>query len=1287
MPLTNHKSVYLNAVLNTPTFAIICIDKFGIIQEFNYGAEVMFGYQAQEVLNQNVSILMPFPYSKDHDSYIAAYFETGNSKIIGSSRETIAKKKSGETFEIELRIDTFNDGSDIFFIGYILDVSHTKKLEKTNYVFDSIVEHASYGILTLTLDNSIILWNKGAETITGYSAENTIGKNIATVIQDLDNELIQNILSGKSTSIKNEELTLKKQNGNIIDISATFSLIENKYKKAIGICILFHDISYQKKFIKDLQESETLFRTVIDSSSMAYVLYDDNNGFIDYVNPAFENFFGSSVSTIDAWWNIAFLDSQYRESVATEWMMKIHNAANDSQHIFEPMEIETVDKNGETKWFLVEATALEGMITKTQLVTLNNITQIKKTSKDLEESEFRWKFAVDGSGDGLWDWNLCEDTIFFSSRWKTMLGFNEEDIGNSLDSWKELVHPEDIENTLQEVNHYLQGKSSIYVNEHRLRCKNGNYKWILGRGMIVDRDEHGKPLRMIGTHTDINERKIIESRNKQLLNIVEESIDFIAMFNLENTITYLNCEGKKMIGLTCSASISDVKISELFSAKEQQKLLTISIPRAKTSGFWQGESTLIHPKGHGIPVSQIVMAHFDSHNQIVAFSMIMRNVAAQKNMERIIIKAKEEAEELAKSKSEFLANMSHEIRTPINAILGLAFILNKKSLPADDRRLVDKILKSGQLLLGTINDILDISKIDSGNCNLENTEFDLDSILNSLATVMAFSSSQKDINLIISPPPNLKEIVLIGDSLRLQQILVNLSSNAIKFTNSGYVVVDVTCFKQTDNFISLIFSVKDTGIGIAPQNQEAIFNSFAQADTSITRNYGGTGLGLSISRHLVRLMGGELFLESTEGKGSTFSFNVDFKYLPQEITTSIEKKKVLVVNDNPLECEALCDTVLSLGWQPTLCNNDALKTLELSSFNVILLDWLTLHKDNVSFSHLSLQPQHKIILLYTEYERKNFSEFIVDFPLKLVQTQSKIISGEFVFDTPPIFLNKPLTSLALKTAVFSEENFVFKQSKRLNDLKILIVDDNEINLEVARRIFSDEGALITTLNNGFETLDWLQENKRESVDVVLMDIQMPGMDGCETTACIRKMPDFENLPIIALSAGVLKAQMDKAQQAGLHEFITKPFNVDIAIEQICKVLNKHFSSKKIADNKQENPLKFAGLDVEQALQSWKDIGVYQTYLQQFLDSYEPEIEQIEKLSADDMADAAHKIKGAARVLGLVDIGHITEELEEVADAGEPVTEIIDNLKQHLVIAKNSIIAFLATPASESSLKN
>lgn len=1287
MPLTNHKSVYLNAVLNTPTFAIICIDKFGIIQEFNYGAELMFGYQEQEILNQNVSILMPFPYSKDHDSYIAAYLEKRDSKIIGSSRETTAKKKSGELFDIELRIDRFNDGSDVFFIGYILDVSHTKKLEKTSYIFESIVEHASYGILILGLDNSIILCNKGAETITGYSAENITGKNIATLVQGLDNEQIQNMLRSESASIKNVELTLRTQRGNIIDISATLCLIEDKYKKAISISFLFHDISYQKNFIKDLQENATLFRTVIDSASTAYILYDEDNGFIDYVNPAFENFFGCSVSTINAWWNIAFLNPEYRENVATEWMIKMHNMVEDPQYVFEPMEIETIDKNGETKWFFVEATALRGMQTKTQLVTLNNITQIKNTSKALEESEFRWKFAIEGAGDGVWDWNLQTGEALYSRQWKEMLDYAENDILPTNEEWVTRIHPDDNKYVSETLQAYLQGKTENYVVEYRLRCKDERYKWILGRGTIVKRDEHNNPLRMIGTHTDINGRKIIESRNQQLLNIVEKSVDFIAMFNLENTITYLNCEGKQMIGLTCGASISDVKIPDLFSEKERQKLLKISIVKAKTSGFWQGESILLHPQGHEIPVSQIVMAHFDSNNQIIAFSMIMRSVTAQKMMERIIVKAKDEAEALAKSKSEFLANMSHEIRTPINAILGLAFILYKKNLPADEHKLVDNILKSGQLLLGTINDILDISKIDSGTCDLENTEFNLDAVLNNLATVMAFSSSQKNINLIISPPSNLKEIVLVGDSLRLQQILVNLSSNAIKFTHSGHVEVNVKCLKQTDHFVSLIFSVEDTGIGIAPENQEAIFNSFAQADTSITRNYGGTGLGLSISRHLVRLMGGELFLESTEGKGSTFSFRIDLKYIQQKVTANGENKTVLVVNDNPLERDALYKTVLSLGWQPTLCDNNALNTLELSEYEIILLDWLTLHKDNDTFSDLLFEQQHKIIIFHTEYERKNFSELMFDLPSKLAKMQSKITLGEFVFDTPPIFLNKPLTSLALQNAVLSEKNFVFEQSKRLNDLKILIVDDNEINLEVARRIFSDEGALIVTVQNGFEAIDWLKENERESVDVVLMDIQMPGMDGCETTACIRKMPNFENLPIIALSAGVLKSQMDKAQQAGLYEFITKPFNVDIAIGQICKVLNISCSSKKIGDKKQENPLKFAGLDIEQAMQSWKDVDVYQTYLQQFLDSYEPEIEQIEKLSMDDMADAAHKIKGAARVLGLVDIGNITEELEEVADAGEPVTEIIDNLKQHLAIAKNSIIAFLATPASESLPKN
>ena len=1250
-------SIHYEAIFNTPSFAVITVDKNGVIKEFNHGAQILFGYSPEEILNKKINTLMPKSFSDEHDDYMKQYFLTKNKKVIGMVREALGLRKNGEIFEIELRVDQFNQNNELLFVGYILDISQKKALEKQNYIFQSIVKNSSEAIIGMTPKGIVTSWNSGAERISGYTDKEMIGKNVLALFFENGLEIIQDMFLGKA--VYNLETTLQKKNGLIIDLSMTLSPIIDSQGDIIGISNIFHDMSNRKKYIKDLQESEYLFRTVIDTSSTSYILYDNNTGFIDYVNPAFSKKFGDDLPTMNDWWNKAFLDPEYREKIATEWMIRVDKSSRDPNISFEPMEVYVIDKNGESKWILMEATPLKDNVTETQLVTIYDISEIKKFNKALKESELRWKFALEGSGDGLWDWDLVNNTVLFSKRWKEMLGFSDSEISTAFFEWSNRIHIEDIEQVRQRMQKTLMNETDSYTNEYRMRTKNGSYLWIQDRGVVVSHDSSGKALRMIGTHTDIHERKTIENRNEQLLRIVEESVDFISMNDLDGNVRYCNYAAKKMIGLSNDRVITNMNISNFHPEWVLKQTQEISIPYALTHGFWQGDSALLHADGYEIPVSQILMVHRDGNGDALTLSNIMHDVTEQKKLEMLTFQAQKNAEQLAKSKSEFLANMSHEIRTPINAVLGLAFVLSKKNLPTDEKMLVNKILKSGELLLGIINDVLDISKIESDKLELEDSEFDLNIILDNLATIMTFSASNKEVNLIIQPPSNLASVMLTGDSLRLQQVLVNLTSNAIKFTEKGYVCVAIECMEKTEKHILLKFSVQDTGIGISPAAQESVFSSFAQADASITRTYGGTGLGLAISRKLVALMGGEISLESEVEKGSTFAFTLDFEYqkIISETETETETNEnvttILIINDNKIEQDALCTIVDSLGWHWELATNyDEAKVATVNLPDVILIDWAVLNRDKNAFDELLTLNKNSIIRVQmTEFAKKN-------------------IDSSFDF----IILNKPITALSIREILVKRNSYIdappLDTSARLLGFRLLIVDDNDINLEVAKRIFSGEGAVVITAQNGLEALEWLKENET-GVDIILMDIQMPVMNGCEATCEIRKIPALVNIPIVALSAGVLKAQMDQVQHAGIQGFIMKPFNVDVAVNLIRKILGSHFiECTTVANNKL--PLEFEGVDVDAALENWKEMQVYQTYLLQFLNDFEPDVEKIETLDFDDMADFAHKIKGASRALGLFDVGDTAEDLEEIADENKNTDEAIATLKKAVAIAKNSI---------------
>ena len=525
----------------------------------------------------------------------------------------------------------------------------------------------------------------------------------------------------------------------------------------------------------------------------------------------------------------------------------------------------------------------------------------------------------------------------------------------------------------------------------------------------------------------------------------------------------------------------------------------------------------------------------------------LENLVTERTSE--LEKAKIVAEFANNSKSMFLSNMSHELRTPMNAILGLVFILKKSNLSDDNKLLLGKIHTAGQSLLGIINNVLDISKIESGKFELEMSVFNLHEILDNLATIMMFGASERNIDLIIHPPVSVNVHRLKGDSLRLQQVLVNLVGNAIKFTHQGHVDVNISVLECNENCVYLHFSVSDTGTGISKDAQKTIFTSFSQADNSITRRFGGTGLGLAISQQLVALMGGEISLTSELGKGSDFSFNLHFDYddsenLLSEITT-IDKKNGYI--------------------------------------------------------------------------------------------------------------------------------------NRLEGCRLLIVDDNEINLEVANRIFTTEGASVVTIDNGQQAVDWIRNNSN-AVDLVLMDIQMPVMDGYDATRLIRQIPELLNLPVVALSAGVFTSQIELAKNVGINDFIAKPFDVEVAVNLIAKLTKPSITLKK-QPFKMPSPIstaQFPVIDTKMALKIWKDVSIYKRYLLKFSTECELLLNAMTNENMGEFSRLIHKTKGAAKMLGLIEIGEITYEIDELINNSQDITQAIERLKEAITRTKNFIQEYTTT---------
>ena len=766
--------------------------------------------------------------------------------------------------------------------------------------------------------------------------------------------------------------------------------------------------------------------------------------------------------------------------------------------------------------------------------------------KQLAASEERWSFALEGAGDGVWDWDFQTGKVTLSKAGAAMFGYAEGEVGNDVSFWYAQLDPGDATRWDDMLRNFFRSNASRFSLEYQVRCKDGSYKWVLTRGMVVSRSPDGRVLRMIGVHTDITERKQIEGSLRSLTAAIEQSTASVVITDLDANIQYVNPGFIQATGYSYSEAIGknprilksgqmpkeiyadlwsklssgkewhgellnkrrngelyweDARIAPVKNAagavthyvavkiditmqKQAEAKLRDSEVRFRTLFNSIGDIVLVHPlTGQDGRLGQFIEANdaafeqlgysreelfamtpldldepgvYPSREDVEAFKcharetghVMFERVHVAKNGRRIPVeislhvfelqgvemmlsvvrditerkhyieglhKAQELAEEIATAKSSFLANMSHEIRTPMNAIIGLTQLALNKHVSSQVRNYLEKILNSSTTLLEILNDILDLSRIEAGRVTIEQASFNLGSVMENLNSLFAMRAEEKLLDFSIKAAPDVP-LNLVGDALRLQQILSNLVGNAIKFTGQGKVALEISLKEASNDGVTLLFRVEDTGIGIAEENMGKLFQPFSQVDSSITRRFGGSGLGLAISNDLLRLMGGSFHVESILGKGTTFSFELVFGLASSAVPALVDRRK---------------------------------------------------------------------------RQRK---------------------AGA---------LSSSLRSEGLKLA----------------GARILVVEDDTASQEVVSEFLELAGVTVITASNGKEALDLLDQG---AFDAVLMDVHMPVMNGIESVQRIRAQHRFDHLPVIAMSADAASEAQEHYLGCGMNDLVAKP---------------------------------------------------------------------------------------------------------------------------------------------------
>ncbi|MCC7316974.1 MAG: response regulator [Bacteroidales bacterium] len=907
--------------------------------------------------------------------------------------------------------------------------------------------------------------------------------------------------------------------------------------------------------------------------------------------------------------------------------------------------------------------------------------------------------------------------IYLGDEVLKLTGYSKEAFLSKEIAFNNLIHPDDRRMVAEKIQDAIRLKQP-YVLEYRIIHKDIKIVHVFERGM-AEFDNDGEPNMLDGTILDISDKIEAENELKYIYKLSDRALDLTKsgfwQIKLNDNQHYIASDrARGIFGFVESDVLPELKTiiqriaalnpdSALFIVERLKKLFT------GEEDHFETEHEYLHPQsGEALWIKSKAYVDKDENGNPVSLYGVSQDITITKRLQKDLETAREAAEAATKAKSDFLANMSHEIRTPMNAIIGMTHLVQKTKLDEKQLDYVSKISRSANALLGIINDILDFSKIEAGKLNIENIDFELQEVLDGVTDLVLQKARQKNLEFLIRIDPAVPSF-LVGDPLRLGQVITNLCSNAVKFTEEGEIVVDVSVDNKTDKTINLKVEVKDSGIGLTIEQQQKLFQAFSQADTSTTRKYGGTGLGLTISQNLVKLMSGTIGVESEQGKGSNFYFRVTCGISIKEnrntfkAPLNVRGMKVMVCDDNETAREILAEALRIFTFEVTLTSSarEAITLLQQPSdkaFELLLLDYKMPEINGLeALSLISNDPliAHKPKVIMVSAYGKEVLEGKNDYPL---------IEG---------FIDKPLNYSTLFNSIM---NVFGQQSQRVSKLEesndeliqklkersgniILLVEDNEINQQVAKEIIEETGLIVEIAGNGEIAVEMVRQSGIPSkYKLVLMDLQMPVMDGITATQEIRKMHDYITLPILAMTADAMAGVKEKVLEAGMMDMLTKPIDPNVVYKKILKWMVraggiKLQNSVAMKQDVEQNDLvipEIPGLETEVALQRLNGnkklyLSILEKYYQNNLNFIQDISVLITASDSESLKRQFHTLKGLSGSVGATEIQQLAQELEQLVESAqldklqsllpsldEKMKVLFEEIHSKLIVRKQSI---------------